>query len=158
MKAPFRKHTTAELADPVGSLALILGVDPELLRTVLLASGTEVRSLSFNGSSAPAWASMVPWATSPHLEALPALMRPMRWRERPGLKADGGSHNQKRRKQSKETCLGVGGGWQGGYQLAHLCAGGEGCSRRLCPGSIIWMWGVNQSNLTGSGSGLLGAL
>lgn len=60
MKAPFRKHTTAALADPLGSLALILGVDPGLLRTVLLASGTEVRSLSFNGSSTPAWASMAP--------------------------------------------------------------------------------------------------
>lgn len=36
---------TAEEADPTGSLALLLGADPGLSRTVL-AAGTEVRALS----------------------------------------------------------------------------------------------------------------
>lgn len=36
---------TAEEADPTGSLALLLGADPGLSRTVL-AAGTEVKALS----------------------------------------------------------------------------------------------------------------
>lgn len=39
-----------------------------------------------------------------------------------------------------------------------VCSGGEGRSGRHCLGRVVWMWAVNQSNLMGTSSGLLGAL
>lgn len=95
---------TTEEAAPTGSLALFLGADPGLSRTMLVAE-TEVRSLS------PSHHLSMTLKPQPVLPCLPQpaspLPRPKGRRDSPGLRA-GERHSQRERSRAKNPSEGPG--------------------------------------------------